>query len=212
MNRRLLALFSAVLAVLLLVASSATAPALAQGEPGLTEAMTQAFRAVYKDDIILTAADMGVESCGQQEGHPGIVRGDFNGDGREDVALLFRRKEKESTWALRSDSWRQIRVILTTLIDNGKGGYNLHTIGGDLIALPSPYAISLAPPGTYYDTAKEVEVTTRFDGIRFGVCGQIASAYYWTADKPGWEEVTLDQIFENLSGPEKEPDSDSLPE
>lgn len=141
------------------------------------------IRNLHPDAKILQLKDMDLESCGQLNMHPGLVDGDFNGDGRKDYAALLKiggvKEEKE--WE--GKVWKLIDMWFVVFLGDGQGRFKNITIDQFETLLPSGVGISIQPPGIVREWDSDRTIKLRNPGIQRFFCEKSAAVFYWDGEK-----------------------------
>lgn len=114
---------------------------------------------------------------------PGLVRADFNGDGREDVAalLITRIADKGKVWDGRE--FRKADFLLALFINDGKGGYRVREVDRITNRVPAAIVLSVAPAGKVRSLEKGNESVLQNPGLVIQFCGKSSTAYTLVGDK-----------------------------
>jgi hypothetical protein len=147
---------------------AALATALAGGAGGAPAGLAPAIDGVARGARVADRADVDAESCNLEGvAEPGLVRGDFDGDGRADYAALLR---------LGDEGW------FVVFLARPSGGFAPVIISRFTAAGRIARQLEFQPPGRVDGVEPDGEhVVLTHPGVTEIYCGQAASTYYWDA-------------------------------
>lgn len=137
------------------------------------------LRKMPQEVRLLELVDMDSSSCGTLEANPGLVTGDFNGDGRADYATLLISKTPK-----REQSWegRKLRLVdawFVIFLQKGDGTFDRNDIDHLETFLPSGTGIALQPAGHVEEFESGKVVNLKSPGVEWYFCEKGASVHYW---------------------------------
>lgn len=140
----------------------------------------------YSEARILQPVDMDEFSCGPTEGHPGLVAGDFNGDGFEDYAVLMIVGGSEEGKQRR----KRPDIVFTIFLAGSSGEFSSNEIARleEWGEPPSITGIELRPPGQALEWAaappdERKVIELKHQSVLMYYCGKSAVIYYWNGGK-----------------------------
>lgn len=149
----------------------------------LPEGLTAAIKKVAPGAVIVGAQEVDVTACQPVGDSPGLLRADFNGDGRDDYAALLKTGEtgKETTWEGRK--LREARFSFVLFLDNGSGGYQPRVVHRYTDFIPTAVVLDLQPAGNvrHRETHKNVRIPN--PGVMLSFCEKSATTYFLVGDK-----------------------------
>jgi hypothetical protein len=171
-------------ALMALVGLSLTLPLSAQPKQSvLPNSLTAAIKTVASAAVIVEPQDVDAAACQPVGESPGLLRADFNGDGRDDYAVLLKMKEtgKEKRWDGRT--LREARFSFVLFLDDGSGGYRPRVIRQYTDFMPTAVVLDLQPAGNvrHRETRKNVHIPNA--GVMLSFCEKSAKTYYLVDDK-----------------------------
>jgi hypothetical protein len=106
------------------------------------------------------------------------VKGDFNGDGRDDYAALLKTKEtgKETTWEGRK--LREARFAFVLFLDDGNGGYTPRVVRRYVDFVPTSVVLDLQPAGRVRNRETRQNVGLSNPGVTLSFCEKSATTYF----------------------------------
>jgi len=168
-----------VLGILLLcpaVALAAEQPSVGDLPPALREAIAQ----LNPEATVLRADEILAERCKPEYRRDQVVRGDFNGDGRADYALLLRIGEPK---AVGGEPLKSASVWAVVFLARRDGRYRPFILSKtDEVMMPSRRVVALQPPGKVHHGAHPERVLTlKQPGIASILCEGTEKVYYWVS-------------------------------
>ena len=136
----------------------------------LTKPLLDSIKKASPTGAILQPNEMDVKGCFKSLPSPGLVRADFNGDGREDVAVLLKTRVADEVKTLEGQEFREADFMLVILLNNGQGGYHVRIADKFSDYLPLEGYISLHPPGKVRPLDAEKEVVIRNPAVALTFC------------------------------------------
>jgi len=111
------------------------------------------------------------------------VRGDFNGDGREDVAVLLKTRVTDEVKTLEGREFRGADFMLVILLNNGQGGYDVRIADKFSDYIPITGFISLRPPGKVRPFRAEKDIVIRNPAVALNFCERSETVYTVTGTR-----------------------------
>lgn len=152
--------------------------AMAQADAGLPPSLVTSIERLSKNASIVRIDEVDASECDSIPPHPGIARGDFNGDGQEDVAVLLKTRVAEQTTTWQNKTLREADFLFVFFLKDGKGGYTTRTLDKFAGYIPGHAYVESNPP------KKRIAVSASKEGIVFSnaaaiitFCGKSAAAY-----------------------------------
>lgn len=147
------------------------------------ESLAAAIKKIAPAAVIVDAQDVDATACKPVGESPGIMRADFNGDRRDDYAVLLKTREtgKEKNW--HGKTLREAHFSFVLFIDDGNGGYGQRTIRRYSDFIPTAVVLDLQPAGhvRHRETRKSVHIP--HPGVTLSFCEKSAKTYYLIDDK-----------------------------
>lgn len=154
-----------------------------QKEPAIPETLSAAIQKAASGAALVTAHEVDATACAPVGQAPGLVRGDFNGDGRDDYAALLKTKEtgKETIWE--GKKLREARFSFALFLDDGSGGYKPRVIRRYTDFIPTAVVLDLQPAGNvrHRETHKNVKLSN--PGVTLSFCEKSATTYFMAAGR-----------------------------
>jgi len=172
LNRRLL--FAFLGSVVLLHTPLVSAQ---QKESVIPEALSAAMKKIAPGASLVTASDVDQTACAPVGQSPGLVRADFDGDGRDDYAALLKKETgKEKTWEGRA--LREARFAFVLFMDDGGGAYKPRVVRRYADFVPTAVVLDLQPAGDvrHRETRKNVKLSN--PGVMLSFCEKSATTYF----------------------------------
>lgn len=149
----------------------------------LPENLEIAISKVAPRSTVVSAKEVDATACQPVGDSPGLVRADFNGDGREDYAVLLKTRVsiEETVW--QGKSLREARFLFVWFLNDGAGGFRPRVIRRYDDFVPTAVVIDLQPAGKirHRETHKDVQV--RNPAVMLSFCEKSATTYYLVDDK-----------------------------
>jgi hypothetical protein len=144
--------------------------------PALREAIAQ----LNPEAAVLRADEILAERCKPEYRRDQVVRGDFNGDGRADYALLLRIGEPK---AVGGEPLKSASVWAVVFLARRDGRYRPFILSKtDEVMMPSRRVVALQPPGQVHHGAHPERVLTlKQPGIASILCEGTEKVYYWVS-------------------------------
>lgn len=142
------------------------------------KSLDSAIRKLAPSAKVVAAKDVDTTSCQPVGDSPGMVRADFNGDGRQDYAVLLKTRVSKEVTVSQSNSLREARFSFVLFLDNGRGGYQPIVVRRYEDFVPTIVVINLEPAGIiqHRETHKEVRVPN--PAVMLSFCEKSATIYY----------------------------------
>jgi hypothetical protein len=132
---------------------------------------------------ILQPSEMDVKGCFKSLPSPGLVRGDFNGDGREDVAVLLKTRVTDEVKTLEGQEFREADFMLVIFLNNGQGGYHIRIADKFSDYIPITGYISIRPPGQVRPFWAEKDIAIRNPAVALNFCERSETIYTVTGTR-----------------------------
>ena len=158
----------------------AAAPASAAEDP-LPAALLTAIATLAPTTVPVERADLDADHCAAQAAHPARVRGDFDGDGREDWAMLLRSPSPVRTETFGGRRWPIHPVRFVVFFGGAGGRFEPHTISLGDESLPSITMLLSQPPGRIREWGQGQVIELRQPGIVQVHCDKAATTWFWDA-------------------------------
>jgi hypothetical protein len=144
--------------------------------PALREAIAQ----LNPEAAVLRADEILAERCKPEYRRDQVVRGDFNGDGRADYALLLRIGEPK---AVGGEPLKSASVWAVVFLARRDGRYRPFILSKtDEVMMPSRRVVALQSPGKVHHGAHPERVLTlKQPGIASILCEGTEKVYYWVS-------------------------------
>ncbi len=127
---------------------------------------------------VLTKQDIDQVSCGNKSDHPGLVKGDFNGDGKLDYAALVKLGGSESETLWEGKLLKRAAFAVFMFVANSDSGYRAVKLTEDSAYMPFANTIAIFAPATVKDRESGLDVTLVNPGITLSYCEKSAAVYY----------------------------------
>ncbi|MGE0278705.1 MAG: hypothetical protein AB7R40_25180 [Nitrospiraceae bacterium] len=148
-----------------------------------TEGLQTAIEKVAVGASIVQAKDVDPVACQPVGENPGFLRADFNGDGRDDYAVLLKTGDtgKERIWE--GKTLRETRFTFVFFLDDGAGGYKPRVVRRYVDFIPTAVVLDLQPAGDvrHRETGKHVRLKN--PGITLSFCEKSATTYFLLGGK-----------------------------
>jgi hypothetical protein len=153
------------------------------GAQQTTESLGAAIERVAVGATIVQAKDVDPISCQPVGESPGLLRADFNGDGRDDYAVLLKTGDtgKERTWE--GKTLRETRFAFAFFLDNGSGGYEPRVVRRYVDFIPTAAVLDLQPAGEVRHRETHKNVRLKNPGVTLSFCEKSAATYFLHANK-----------------------------
>jgi hypothetical protein len=168
--------FVVVIGTVLLIPWSATAADLAKP-------ILDSIRKASPTGTVLQPSEMNVEGCFESLPSPGLVRGDFNGDSREDVAVLLKTRVTDDVKTLGGREFRRADFMLVILLNDGHGGYHVRIADKFSNYVPINGYISIRPPGKVRPSLEEKDIVIRNPTVALNFCERSETIYTVTGTR-----------------------------
>ena len=154
-----------------------------QKELAIPDTLSAAIQKAASGAALVTAHEVDATACAPVGQAPGLVRADFNGDGRDDYAALLKTKEtgKETIWE--GKKLREARFSFVLFLDDGNGGYKPRVVRRYTDFVPTAVVLDLQPAGNvrHRETHKTVKLAN--PGVMLSFCEKSATTYFIAAGK-----------------------------
>ena len=152
-------------------------------EAPVPENLAGAISKVTPGSTIVNAKEVDATACQPVGDSPGLVHADFNGDGRQDYAVLLKTSvsKKETVW--QGKSLREARFSFVLFLDDGTGGYRARVVRRYADFVPTAVVIDPQPAGKvrHRETHKHIRVPN--PAVMLSFCEKSATTYYLVGDK-----------------------------
>jgi hypothetical protein len=112
-----------------------------------------------------------------------LVRGDFNGDGNEDVAVLLKTRVTDEIRTLEGQEFRKTDFMFVIFLNNGQGGYHVRIVKKFSDYVPIGGFIALQPPGKVRPLGSERDIVTRNPAVTLTFCERAKAIYTVTGTR-----------------------------
>jgi hypothetical protein len=127
---------------------------------------------------ILSQGDINEKSCGRIPKTPGIVRGDFNGDGRLDFAALLKLRTTGKSVHWQGKTLQETEFAFAIFLDDGHGAFTSVYVHRFKDLSPVLAYIDLRPPGKITGVGESPSLTLKNSAISFVNCEKSEAVYY----------------------------------
>jgi hypothetical protein len=145
---------------------------------------------LHPEAVVLRADEILAERCGPEHRRDQVVRGDLNGDGRVDYALLMRIGAPR---AVAGEALGSVSVWAVVFLARRDGLYRPFILSkSDDVMIPSRQVIALQPPGKVRHGAHpERMLTLKQPGVAAIVCEGTEKVYYWVSRGQTFREYLI---------------------
>lgn len=152
-------------------------------ELDIPKALAAAIRRVALSAAVVTAKEVDATACHPVGTNPGLVRADFNGDGRDDFVALLKTKEtgKEKIWEGRK--LRETNFSFVLFLDDGNAGYKVRVVRRYTDFIPTAAALDLQPAGTVRHRETRKNIMLPNPGVTLSFCEKSAATYFMVGTK-----------------------------
>ena len=165
----LLVLFS----ILILTASESNS-----ASNSLPPAISTILETKYKNMKVMGAEDIDNNECDVVKGANGVIRGDFNGDGTEDLTMFLRAATSH-----RKENGDLFRYCLIGFFSKKDKGYEPKLLAEVEDFYPPVAFITLRKAGKIKDFESEKITVTKNPAIELTYCGKSVVTYFWKGKK-----------------------------
>jgi hypothetical protein len=146
----------------------------------LPEALASAISNISTNSSVVGAEDVDPSACRPVGEKPGLVQADFNGDGRDDYAVLLKTKEtdKKTTW--QGTELREAEFAFAFLLDDASGGYKQMIVRRYSDFVPTGVVLDLQAPGDVHDRETHKDIQIFNPSVILSFCEKSATAYFVT--------------------------------
>jgi hypothetical protein len=149
----------------------------------LTKPLLDSIKKASPTGAILQPSEMNVKGCFMSLPSPGLVRGDFNGDGREDVAVLLKTRVADEVRTLGGQEFRGADFMLVILLNDGHDGYHVRIADKFSDYIPITGYISIRPPGKVRPSLEEKDIAIRNPTVALNFCERSETIYTVTGTR-----------------------------
>jgi hypothetical protein len=153
-------------------------------EDRLPVALRKQIQELVPSGHIVLPRDVTVESCGPKS-DPGVVIGDFNGDGRNDYAILLR---SDAPTSRKEGAFAELSLVIFLDLE---GRWQRVFMNRFRVAegLASRHVITLQPPATLQESDGPRKVSLKHPGIAWVYCEAGVRVYYWSPRKGAFDSI-----------------------
>jgi hypothetical protein len=127
---------------------------------------------------IVTRDDINEKSCGRLPKAPGLVTGDFNGDGRKDFAALLKVRSTGKLVHWEGKLLEETEFAFAIFLEDGHGGFKPAYLRRFKDLLPILSYIDIMPPGNVKGIGEKPGLVLRNSAISFVNCEKSEAIYY----------------------------------
>jgi hypothetical protein len=146
------------------------------------EALESAIQKIAASASIVRTGDVDQTACQPVGEDSGLLRADFNGDGRVDYAVLLKTGDtgKERIWD--GKTLRETRFAFVFFLDDGRGSYRAKVVRRYVDFIPTAVVLDLQPAGEvrHRETHKSVRLSN--PGVTLSFCEKSATTYFLVGD------------------------------
>lgn len=147
------------------------------------ESLAGAINKASPDATIVDAKEVDATSCRPVGDSPGLVRADFNGDGRQDYAVLLKTKVSNEETIWQGKTLREAWFALMLFLDDGHGGFRARILHRYADFVPTAVVINLQPAGTVRNRETHQTVRVPHAAVTLTFCEKSATTYYLAGNK-----------------------------
>ena len=146
-------------------------------------ALNASIRKLAPGAAVVVTQEVDAISCNPVGDNPGLVRADFNGDGRPDYAALLKIREtgKKTIWE--GKTLREASFSFVLFLDDGHGGYEPRVVRRYTDFIPTGVVLDLQPPGSVLNGETQKSITLSNPGVTLSFCEKSAVTYYVAGGK-----------------------------
>jgi hypothetical protein len=152
-------------------------------DPTLPESLKVAVRTVARAAVLVSPRQVDATACAPVGRSPGVVRADFDGDGRDDYALLLKTRDTGKVTIWEGKALRQAEFAFAFFLADGSGGFKARVVQRYLSYLPTSEVIQLQPAGRIRQMETNRTITLKHPGVTLVFCEKSATTYYLAAGK-----------------------------
>ena len=149
-----------------------------QSDPPIPELLAAAIRKVAANAVLVAPEEVDTKACAPAGPTPSLVRGDFDGDGREDYAALLKLKEtgKEAIWA--GHKLKEAKFSFVLFISDVNGGYKPRVVRSYTDFVPTAVVLDLQAPGAIRNRETRKYTNLSNPGVTLSFCEKSATTYF----------------------------------
>lgn len=132
---------------------------------------------------LVSLADVNAKECKPVPKTPGLVRADFDGDGRADFAVLVKAGETGKVVDWQGTRLREARYVFAIFLDDAKGGFTVRIVQRFVDFVPIASFIDLQAPGNVPGFGENPGVVIPNSGIAFVNCEKSEAVYYFSGKR-----------------------------
>jgi hypothetical protein len=149
----------------------------------IPEALAKSVTRLAPRGAIISNADVDSLACQPITSNPGLLRADFNGDGRDDFAALIKLQETGRVKEWEGRSLREARFSFVLFLDDGVGGYRTRVVRKYLDFIPSSVVIDIQTAGVIKHRETKRDILIPHTAVTLSFCEKSATAYYFVGKK-----------------------------
>jgi len=127
---------------------------------------------------IVTRDDINQKSCGSLPKTPGLVTGDFNGDGRTDFAALLKVRSTGKLVHWEGKTLEETEFAFAIFLDDGHGGFEAAYVRRFKDLLPILSYIDVTLPGNVKGIGEKPGLVLKNSAVSFVNCEKSEAVYY----------------------------------
>jgi hypothetical protein len=147
------------------------------------ESVSAAVEKTIPGATVVTVDDINAKSCGSLPKSPGLVTGDFNGDGRRDFAALLKGHSTGKLVHWEGKSLVETEFAFAIFLDDGHGGFKPAYVRRFKDLLPILAYIDIMPPGHVKGTGEKPGIALKNSAISFVNCEKSEAVYYVSGER-----------------------------
>ena len=140
--------------------------------------VSAAIETKFKNMKVMGAGDIDKNECNTVKGANGVLRGDLNGDGTEDFAMLFGTKESH-----RKENGDLYRYMLVVFVSGKDKKYQTKVLTDYEDFFPPIIFINIHTPGNIEELGTGKTAIVKHPAIDLTYCGKSAVTYFWKDQK-----------------------------
>jgi hypothetical protein len=146
--------------------------------PPIPDSLTVAMGEVVPGGELLGPQEVDERACSPVGGAPGIVQADFDGDERDDYALLLKTESKGRSVIWEGRELQEAAFSLVLFLDDGNGGYDARVVRQYTALLPTLGMLGLQPAGGVRHRETKQTIKLENPGVTLFFCEKSATTYY----------------------------------
>lgn len=131
------------------------------------------------DVKIVTKVDQ--SECEIKGDQPGMIKADFNGDGKSDYAILvqLRKVKGNQKNPVKDEDFEEVDITLLTLIQTPSGSFDRYILEKTEGYMTGMVFIELVAPGIEHEFDTNKPVRLKNPGVALVYCGKSKVDFYW---------------------------------